>query len=54
MEDLSRDDTLTLVTTRAVAFGEELLVDYGADFEWKFVQKARAGTGRSSPQAFDR
>ncbi|OSX79884.1 hypothetical protein BU14_0070s0059, partial [Porphyra umbilicalis] len=34
VEDLSRDDTLTLVTTRAVAFGEELLVDYGADFEW--------------------
>jgi len=33
VEDLPRDRTLTLVTTRAVAFGEELLVDYGSDFE---------------------
>jgi len=43
-------DLLTVVATADVAFGEELFLDYGSDFDWGRVNAMLAASSGRTPQ----
>jgi len=49
--DMVHPDLLTVVATADVAFGEELFLDYGADFDWGRVNAMLAASSGTTPQS---
>ena len=49
--DMVRPDLLTVLAPSDVAFGEELFLDYGSDFDWGRVNAMLAAFSGTTPQS---